>query len=187
MSELIIERAIPDTALETVGDGWTVFGKVVPYGVVQTVDDGDGKGPYGERFLEGAFARDVVKGGRWVNLMLGHRGDDGDRYLGRCVELREELDGCWAGFRLDRSHPHAEEARAGELRGWSVGAKVYRTREVVEAGRRVMQRELCGINHVAATARPQYAGAGVMLSRDHELVGAPPAPLRDQWLAKYRP
>jgi HK97 family phage prohead protease len=186
MSELIIERSIPDSALEPVGDGWTVEGRVVPYGVIQLVDDGDGKGPYAERFLEGAFGRDVLRGGRWVNLMLGHRGDDGDRFLGRCIGLRDAIDGCYAEFRLDRSHPHAEAARAGDLRGWSVGARVYRTREVVEDGRVVRQRELCGLNHVAATRSPQYAGAGVLVTRDHETIRVSPAPLRDALLAKYR-
>ena len=184
MSELIIERAIP-TTLEPVGDGWTVFGMVVPYMREQTVDDGDGEGPYIERHLTAAYARDAAKGGRWVNLMLGHRGDDGDRYLGRCMELADRLDGVYASFRLDRDHPHAEQARAGELRGWSVGARVYRSRLVTEDGRRVVQREICGINHVAAPRSPQYADAGVLLTREHELIGAAPAPLRDRYAAKY--
>jgi HK97 family phage prohead protease len=186
MSELLIERAIPDGALEPIGDGWTVYGRIVPYGIVQDVVDRDGS-RYLERFIPGAFSRDAMKGGRWVNLYVGHEGDDGDRFLGRCQRLVDELDGCFGEVRLNREHPLADEARAGELRGWSVGARVYRTREVADGGRVIRQRELCGLNHIAATRSPQYAGAGVLVTRDHETIRVQAAPLRDAWLRKYAP
>jgi HK97 family phage prohead protease len=178
MSELIIERALPDQALEPVGDGWTVYGRAVPYDVDQRVSD-DGKSFYVERFAGGAFSRDSAKGGRWVNLYVGHAGDDGDRFLGRCVQLEEKDDGLYASFRINRAHPLAEDARAGDLTGWSVGAKVFRTRETHRAGDLVKIREICGLNHVAATAAPQYAGAGVLVARDHEIITDAPTPLRD--------
>jgi HK97 family phage prohead protease len=161
MAELLIERAAPP--LEPVGDGWTVEGIAVPYGVPHRVTD-DGTEFYREGFLPGAFGRDVAKGGRWVNLMLGHHGDDGDRFLGRCVGLVEEGTGLRCSFRLDRTHPQAEQARAGELTGWSVSARIYRTRTDPEG---VVWRELCGLSHVAATPQPQYAGAGVLVAREH--------------------
>jgi HK97 family phage prohead protease len=183
MSELIIERALPDQALEPVGDGWTVYGRAVPYGIGQRVTD-DGAAYYTEEWARRAFSRDAEKGGRWVNLFAGHRGDDGDRYLGRCVELTEKDDGLYAAFRLNRSHPLAEEARAGELTGWSVGAKVFRTRETHRGGDVVKIRELAGLNHVAATASPQYAGTGVLVARDHELITDAPTPLRDTLRAR---
>lgn len=174
MSELLIERdAAP---LEPIGDGWTVYGRAVPYGVENTVTDDGGTTFYTEVFEPGAFARDVGKGGRWVNLMVGHHGDDGDRFLGRCVSLEELGDGLYGSFRLDRSHAQAEAARAGELRGWSVSARVYRSTEDRDhmGGRRV-RRQACGLSHVAATASPQYAGAGVLVAREHTLIVAPSA------------
>jgi HK97 family phage prohead protease len=177
MTELLINRAAP--ALEPVGDGWTVEGIAVPYGVTSRVSD-DGVTYYREGFSPGAYSRDVAKGGRWVNLMLGHHGDDGDRFLGRCVGLVEETAGLRATFRLDRSHPQAEAARAGELTGWSVSARVYRSRTEGPEGNRVTWRELCGLSHVAATALPQYAGAGVLVARDHVAIESPsPTPNRD--------
>jgi HK97 family phage prohead protease len=186
MGELIIERAIPDTALEPVGDGWTVSGRVVPYGVDQLVVD-RGAESYFERFVDGVFAKDVAARGTWVNLILGHSGDDGAGYLGRCVGLREDPDGLYADFRLNREHPRAEEARAGELTGWSVGARVYKSRRLKEQGRVIVERTLCGLRHVAATARPQYAGAGVLAYREHELVDeVPKAPIRDALRAKHK-
>jgi len=178
MTELIITRALHDNALEPVGDGWTVHGRAVPYGVEQEVSD-DGRTRYVEEFAAGAFARDAAKGGRWVNLMLGHRGDDGDRYLGRCVELEDRRDGLYAAFRINRDHPQAEAARSGELRGWSVEARVYRARAERRGGRDILVREVCGLSHVAATASPQYAAAGVLVARDYELVGPAATPQRD--------
>lgn len=170
MSELIISRdaAAP---LEATGDGWTLHGLAVPYGTESLVSD-DGLTFYREVFSAGCFARDVAKGGRWVNLMVGHSGDDGDRYLGRCVAIYEDSQGLWPTFRIDRSHPQAEAARAGELRGWSVSARVYRSKKETVAGQAIVTREACGLSHVAATAVPQYAGAGVLVARDHVEVNA---------------
>jgi HK97 family phage prohead protease len=172
MAELVIERAA--SALEPVGDGWTVHGMAVPYSTESRVTDDGGVTFYTEVFDHGAFSRDVQKGGRWVNLMVGHSGDDGDRFLGRCVGLDEATDGLYGSFRLDRSHPQAEAARAGELRGWSVSARVYRSREERDGGgTRMVHRQSCGLSHVAATAAPQYAGAGVLVAREHVLTVAP--------------
>ena len=165
--ELLINRS--SSTMETVGDGWTLYGLAVPYDRETLVSD-DGVSYYRERFQPGCFARDVVKGGRWVNLMVGHDGDEGDRYLGRCVAIHEDTQGLWPSFRIDRNHPQAEAARAGELQGWSVSARVYRTRREVVAGQPVLTREACGLSHVAATAVPQYEGAGVLVARDHVVV-----------------
>jgi HK97 family phage prohead protease len=151
----------------------------------------DGTTYYREGFTAGAFTRDCGKGGRWVNLMLGHQGDDGDRFLGRCVSLAESSDGLVAGFRLDRSHPQAEAARSGELTGWSVSARVYRSRTERGPEGDTVWRELCGLSHVAATASPQYAGAGVQVARDHRMIeGVSPTPHLDElraWLASTPP
>lgn len=175
MPELLICRSMPADAIEVVGDGWTVEGLAVPYNRPQRVSD-DGKTFYREGFSAGAFARDSGKGGRWVNLMYGHRGDDGDRYLGRCIALTDRPDGLWSTFRINREHPLAEAARSGELTGWSVSAHIYRSREATDADGPITWRELCGLSHVAATAVPQYAGAGVKVAREHVTVPADDRP-----------
>lgn len=170
MAELLIERSAA-APMEATGDGWTLYGLAVPYGQEVLVSD-DGLTFYREQFAQGCFTRDVQKGARWVNLMVGHDGDDGDRYLGRCVAIHEDSQGLWPSFRLDRHHPQAEAARAGELQGWSVSARVYRSRREVVAGQPVLTREACGLSHVAATAVPQYAGAGVLVAREHVVTNA---------------
>jgi HK97 family phage prohead protease len=161
-----------------------VGGLAIPYGLEQTVTDDGGVTLYFEEVAPGSFARDVTKGGRWVNLMVGHAGDDGERFLGRCVQLEDREDGLWPWFRLDREHPRAEEARSGELTGWSVAARVYRSREVRRGSRTVLVREQLGLSHVAATPRPQYAGAGVAIAREHKLVPAEATPNLDRWRAR---
>lgn len=188
MTELIIERSLPTDSLEPIGDGWTLRGLAVPYEVDQEVTD-DGATFYLERFARGAFAKDARGQGRWVNLMVGHHGDDGDRFLGRCVGMMDSAEGPILDFRLERDHPRAEEARSGELRGWSVGAKIFRTRLDRAGGRERRIREYAVMNHVAATRMPQYAGAGVLLAREHELIGPLPTPRLDALragLAKVR-
>jgi phage head maturation protease len=72
------------------------------------------------------------------------------------------------------------------LTGWSVSARVYRSRTEGPASDRAVWREVCGLSHVAATAAPQYAGAGVLVAREHTMTEAPsPTPVRDalrEWL-----
>jgi HK97 family phage prohead protease len=191
MSELIIERDYDVTDLDVGrGDGWTLYGRIVPFGVRQQVRDTAAGPEYLERFDPGAFDRDVEKGGRWVNLRIGHHGADHEAFLGRCIGLDARSGGLYGTFRVtERQHPLADAARAGELTKWSIGAKVFRSRRVTDPdGREVIDREVCAINHVAATAAPQYAGAGVLVARDHQLVdatGRPAAPLRDELLARF--
>lgn len=190
MPELMIERDFDPAELEVQrGDGWTLFGRIVALARRQEVRDHPDQATYLERFAVDSFDRDVAKGGRWVNLRVGHHGPDHDAYLGRCIGLEARTDGLYGTFRLDREHPLADAARSGELRGWSVGAKVFRSRRSVDPdGATVTDRLLCAINHVAATPSPQYAGAGVLLVRDHQLVDDTPAgtPLRDALQARLR-
>lgn len=164
MNENVIERAL--AAMVPVGDGWTVYGRAVPYEVDQRVTDDQGRTWYLERFQRASFARDADNGGQWVNLFIGHGGgSDGERWLGRCTGLEDRRDGLYASFRLNRAHPQAEAARSGDLRGWSVSAQVRATRIERTGSQPVTVRESCALSHVAATANPQYATAGVLVAR----------------------
>ena len=61
---------------------------------------------------------------------------------------------------------------------------MYRTRLERSGGTEVRIREMAGLNHVAATASPQYAGAGVLVAREHELITPDPTPVRDALRAR---
>lgn len=174
-SEFLIERATID--FEPTGDGWTVIGRAVPFNVRQRVTD-DGRTFYDEEFDPASFDRDISNGGRWVNLMLGHMGDEGERYLGRTIALRADAAALVAEVRLNRAHPQAEAARAGELRGWSVSCRVYKSLSMPNG---VVRRMACGLSHIAATAQPQYAGAGVFAVRSAHEVEAVSAPRLEHW------
>lgn len=174
MSATMIERALA-AGMTAVGDGWTVYGRAVPYEVDQRVTDDGGRTWYLERFQRASFRKDAENGGQWVNLFMGHGGGgDGERWLGRCTELDDRPDGLYAAFRLNRSHPQAEDARTGHLRGWSVSAQVRHSRVDRSTGRDVTVRESCALSHVAATASPQYANAGVLVARSGQALDLPP-------------
>lgn len=175
--ELIIERSTDE--FETVGDGYTVVGRAVPFDRRVRVSD-DGEHFYDEEFDPGAFDRDVAKGGRWVRLMHGHRGDVGSRYLGRSLGIFARPDGLYCQFRLEREHPEVEAARAGELRKWSIGAKVYRTLALPGG---VQRRMSCSLEHVAATASPQYEDSGVLMVREQHVIERLEAPRLEHWKA----
>lgn len=161
VDELVIQRSLNVDMLDTIGDGWTVYGRAVPYGVPQRVSD-DGHAYYLEQFERGAFRNSAKTNGRGVRFLAGHDRDIDVSLLGRCVEVREESDGLYTAFRIFRDHPLAEQARSGELTKWSVGALVKTSQKT--AG--VVLRTWCVLDHVAATPSPQYAGAGVLYTRE---------------------
>jgi uncharacterized protein YwbE len=186
MSELIVLRAV--NAFEQVGDGWTIYGRAVRYGVKETVSDDFGQTWYDEEWEPHAFDRDVAAGGRWVNLLAGHDGLDADVYLGRAKRLETRPDGLYAEVGLEKDHPLAEDARTGRLTRWSVGAAV--TRSVVrQDGTKV--RMAAGLRHIAAVASKKDAregewmaqgdGTGVLAYR-----GTPKRfPRREEWRRRY--
>ena len=93
---------VSDGESEGDGDGLTVYGRVVPYGEVATVDDG--AGPYQESFERGAFSRFLETNARKVPLLDQH-----NRTLpvGKAVGWDDRDDGLHAKFRL--SMPAAEK------------------------------------------------------------------------------
>lgn len=189
----MIWRSMPALEMAT-GDGWTVWGPVIPFGRRTKVEDVARAGTgdqfvlsYMERIAHHGFDRDIANRGGWVNLMVGHDGDHALRYLGRCIRLEAHKDALYATFRLNRDHPLAEQARCGELTGWSAGAQIYESRRVVDPdGVEVIERTSLNLRHVAATASPQYEGAGVQIVREHVMIdNLPTAPIRDALRARY--
>lgn len=102
------------------GDGRTLYGRIMPYGEVVTVDDG--WGPYQERFAPGAFARSIAERGEKVRLFTQH--NRAMLPVGKAVEFNDGPDGLDAAFRLFDG-PSADDAlavvRGGGAGGFSVG------------------------------------------------------------------
>lgn len=157
------------------GDGRTLVGRLVPYGLASEVDDNDGRRPYRERFVRGAFERQLRSGQhRQVALFAQHVRSNDRLPLARADRLFDETDGLFGSFPM----PHTtvaddalELVRSGVVTGLSVGFRL------LDGGSHrgtdgVIERRRAHVDHVALTHSPAYAGAEVVALRDGgELVG----------------
>lgn len=161
------------------GDGRTLIGRLVPYGRASEVDDGDGRRPYRERFVKGAFERQLRSGQhRQVALFAQHVRSNDRLPLARADRLFDEPDGLFGSFPM----PHTTAAddalelvRSGVVTGLSVGFRL------LDGGSRrgtdgVIERRRAHVDHVALTHSPAYEGAEVVALRAAggvELAGRP--------------
>ena len=151
-------------------DDRTIRGRCVPYGTVETVDDGTG--PYKETFEPGAFRR-AARAPQKVILDFEHR-EDPLNILGHGLEFVERDDGLHGVFRaIDGpvGDQGLELVRAGVLTGMSVRAIV------LGPGRRrgdVIVRTACHLDRVALCRQPAYAGAVVEALRSADPMAEPP-------------
>jgi Escherichia/Staphylococcus phage prohead protease len=155
--ELIME-------LRSSGDGRTLFGRAVPYGVNATVNQG-GKS-FQERFVPGVFSRQVGSGQiAQVRLFDAHADRmNGQHPIGKTTRLAEQPDGLYGEWALNDT-TRAEDAlklvRAGEVTGLSVGFKAQGggTRRADDG---TLERVSAHLDHVALTHEPVYADAQVL-------------------------
>jgi HK97 family phage prohead protease len=145
------------------GDGRTLVGMAVPYGITAQV------GPFSERFMPGAFAKQIASGtvGR-VKLYESHHARlDGAPPIGKTSELYERangLHGSWPLFGTSRADDALELARSGEVTGLSVGFKATPGGSV-RGPDGVIERRVAHLDHVVLTHEPAYAEAGVLAVR----------------------
>jgi len=147
-------------AMELREDGRTVFGRIVPYGEVAQVFDLSGE-PYNEVFVRGAF-EGAMKVPERIDLRYSHSGSF-DNVLGQASNLEERDDGLYGTFRLYESvSTRAREVLQGHAKHLSVGFFPIKSRK----RQGVVERVKAYLEHVAATATPAYAGAGVLAIRE---------------------
>ncbi len=151
--ELIME-------LRSSGDGRTLYGRAVPYGVTADV------GRFRERFVPGVFSRQVGSGQvAQVKLFDAHADRmDGQHPIGKTTRLAEQPDGLygeWNLFDTSRAEDALKLVRAGEVTGLSVGFKAQGggTRKADDG---TLERVSAHLDHVALTHEPVYADAQVL-------------------------
>lgn len=163
-------------------DGRTLHGRIVPYGeVADIVEFDDTKNEmvrYREQFLPHSLAGMVqgfiARGGDaskrsncFVPLLIDHR-DNFDSMIGQAVELTDADDGAYATFRLydDDRMTKIRSVLTESHTGLSVMFRDTRAPKLIDG---IVSRVQVHIAHVAATATPAYALAGIDSIRSNEL------------------
>jgi HK97 family phage prohead protease len=176
------------------GDGRTLYGRVVPYGVVANVADPPHFNPYRESFVPGAFRAQLQAANR-IDVLLNYEHRQGiSDVVGRGVALDDQPDGLYGTFRM-LSHADGDKAlelyHAGILRGLSTEFSVRKSRTVDGVVQRVDARignvALCrefGAN--TGGAKAAYPGAEVLNVRAIGSEQAADAVLRQMLAAAMR-
>jgi HK97 family phage prohead protease len=154
------------------GDGRTLVGPVLPWGVeARVVDRGR---LVVETFERGALAAtDPAR----VPLTATHPRDAGTLPIGVTVELEDRDDAAWGAWRVSDTMIGNEVlalARDGVPLGLSVGFAELPGGSRWSADRARVTRTRAALDHVAVVRVPAYAGAGVVGVREFPSRAAPP-------------
>jgi HK97 family phage prohead protease len=163
-----------DLQLRDNGDGRTLVGPLLPWGVrARVVDQG--------RLVTETFERGALAGTdpARVPLTATHPRDAGTLPIGVTVELEDRADAAWGAWHVSDTMLGNEVlalARDGVPLGLSIGfAEVPGGTKWSAAGQRVT-RTRAALDHVAVVRVPAYAGAGVAGVRAGGQHGAAPTP-----------
>ena len=142
------------------GDGRTLHGPLLPWGVTARVVD---RG----RLVDEVFERGALHGtdpGR-VPLTATHPRDAGTLPIGVTVELEDRADAAWGAWRVSRTalgDEVLELARDGVPLGLSIAFAEVPGGSRWSADRRRVTRTRAALDHVAVVRVPAYVGAGVV-------------------------
>lgn len=120
-----------DLSIRDSGEGRTVFGLVVPYDTVSTVNDG--RGPYKESFAQGAFARSAVQRFDKVKLFVNHNHFERQLPIGRSLSLRDTPMGVEGEFQISRTRAGDDAltlVRDGAVDAFSVGFRSINAKKI---------------------------------------------------------
>lgn len=182
-------------------DGRTLHGRIVPYNEVADIVEFDEESQsmkrYREQFLPHSLAAMVqgfrarggdnsIRSNCFVPLLIDHR-DNFDSMIGQAIELTDADDGAYATFRL------YEDERIIKIRsvlteshsGLSVMFRDTRPPKLVGD---IVSRVQVHVAHVAATATPAYATAGIDSIRSTEtpVIDSPRLHSVREWLNSER-
>jgi len=150
------------------GDGRTLHGRAVPYGVTAEIPAGT------ERFLPGAFARQIATDGAMgrIKLFGSHNQRlSGEFGVGKTVSLSERSDGlhgAWQMYDTPRGNEALHLVKTGEVSGLSVGFKPLSSRRAHDG---TLERVAAHLDHVTLTNDPAYTDAAVLAVRTAHPIG----------------
>jgi HK97 family phage prohead protease len=154
------------------GAGRTLLGRAVPYGQVADLPGG-----VRERFVSGAFARQIASGNvARVKLFESHHARlEGAAPIGKTAALDERFDGlhgAWPLYSTTRADDALELVRSGEVNGLSVGFKPVEGGSV-RGHDGVIERRAAHLDHLVLTHEPIYEGAAVLSVRAQQATSGP--------------
>jgi uncharacterized protein len=147
-------------AIRDGGDGRTLHGPVLPWGIEARVED---RG----RLVTETFERGALHGtdpGR-VPLTATHPRDAGTLPIGVTVELEDRADAAWGAWHVSDTLLGNEVlalARDGVPLGLSIGFAEVPGGSRWSADRQRVTRTRALLDHIAVVRVPAYAGAGVV-------------------------
>jgi uncharacterized protein len=169
---MIHTRATETTlAIRDDGDGRTLVGPVLPWGIpARVVDRG--------RLVVETFERGALVGTdpARVPLTATHPRDAGTLPIGVTVELEDRDDAAWGAWRVSRTalgDEVLELARDGVPLGLSIGFMEIPGGSRWSADRARVTRTRATLDHVAVVRVPAYAGAEVVGVRDSSRAAPP--------------
>jgi HK97 family phage prohead protease len=165
---ILIREVVSGLAVRDDGDGRTLHGPVVPWGVEARVLDRNRL--VVETFQRGALAD--VDPGR-IPLTATHPRDNQLLPIGVTVELEERDDAAWGAWRVSDTAIGNEVlslAADNVPLGLSIGFREVPGGSRWSADRRRVVRTRALLDHVAVVRTPAYVGAGVVGVREQVAV-----------------
>lgn len=158
MSDYAVEFAsrvlADDIDIRESAEGRTVFGTVVPFNTVATVNDG--AGPYREMFAPGSFSRSIAQRADKVKLLTNH--DGAKLPVGRATLLEERANGLYGEFLVSRNAAHlVSDVKDGIVDSFSVGFRGIAAKKVDG----VVVRTEAALREVSLVGFPAYADATI--------------------------